>query len=256
MKRLESLPPCEDVGPYDLFASCYDRMMRHVDYPAWAAFAAGEAEELGVRGGRVIDLACGTGIVLDLISGYGFTGEGIDLSEAMLEKARKRLAGRKGFSFACQDMRSFHVEEKADLLVCLHDSFNYLLSRDEMVQVFRGMAAALRPGGVALFDVSTRYNIRHNFAGKIFSDECSEYAYIWKNSFNRITSVADVSIEFLVHGSGFGRERHIQKIHSRRSIKKAVASVPEFELIAEYGGMERIPVRRCSVGLSYVLRKR
>lgn len=256
MKDDNRLPECEVVKPYDLFALCYDRMMRHVDYPAWAAFVAEEAAELGVESGRVVDLACGTGVVLDLLSGFGYVGEGIDLSEAMLERAAKRFSGKGEFTFSRQDMRSFVVRERADLLVCLHDSFNYLMDRSDMVRTLRRIAAALRTGGVAVFDVSTRYNIVNNFAGRVFSDECSDYAYIWKNSFNRFTAVADVSIEFMVEGAGFGSERHLQKIHSRRSIKQAVAAVPELRLVAEYGGMERTPVRRNAVGISYVLQKR
>lgn len=43
-------------------------------------------------GGRVLDIGCGTGFLLERLAGRGFSGVGIDLSPESVEHARRRLA--------------------------------------------------------------------------------------------------------------------------------------------------------------------
>lgn len=256
MKKTASSGDFPEVAPYELFSACYDRMMRHVDYAAWADFAARQFAALGIAGGRLVDLACGTGAFLSRFARYGFVAEGIDASEAMLERARAR-ARTEGLeiAFSRQDMRHFTVSRPADALVCLHDSFNYLLSDGELVQTLTRIREALRPGGAALFDLSTRSNIRDNFAGRTFCEDTPGYAYIWKNRYNPLRGLAVVEMEFVVKGGKTGRERHVQRIHTRRAVRRAVRSVPGLVLRAEYGGMEEVAVHRRSLCLTYLVQR-
>lgn len=258
MKKHAQSAAFPQVVPYALFAACYDRMMRHVDYSAWADFAARQFASLGIAGGKVVDLACGTGVFLSRFARYGFAAEGIDASESMLERARA-LTRAQGLDipFSCQDMRHFTVSRPADALVCLHDSFNYLLSDAELVQTLTRIREALRPGGAALFDLSTRSNIRDNFAGRTFCEDTPGFAYIWKNRYNPLTGLAVVEMEFVLKGGEetAGRERHVQRIHTRRSIRRAIRAVPGLVLRAEYGGMEEVAVRRRSLCLTYLVQR-
>jgi 2-polyprenyl-3-methyl-5-hydroxy-6-metoxy-1,4-benzoquinol methylase len=50
-----------------------------------------ELQRAGVRGGLVVDLGCGSGIMADLLPDAGFEVVGIDFSESLVEMARKRV---------------------------------------------------------------------------------------------------------------------------------------------------------------------
>jgi SAM-dependent methyltransferase len=240
MKKTASSGDFPEVAPYELFSACYDRMMRHVDYAAWADFAARQFAALGIAGGRRVDLACGTGAFLSRFARYGVVAEGIDASEAMLERARAR-ARTEGLeiAFSRQDMRHFTVSRPADALVCLHDSFNYLLADGELVQTLTRIREALRPGGAALFDLSTRSNIRDNFAGRTFCEDTPGYAYFGKTATIpcRLAVVERSLLSRVAKRGGKARAG----IHTA-GLRRAVRSVPGLVLRAEYGGMEEVAV--------------
>ena len=75
----------------------------------------------GVGGGRLLDLGCGNGNLLALLAGSGFALTGVDLSEAMIDQARRRLGGRAALVVA--DARSLPLspdrEPPAQLVVMI-----------------------------------------------------------------------------------------------------------------------------------------
>jgi len=50
-------------------------------------------ELLGIEGGRVLDIGCGTGYSTEVLAGYGFDVVGIDPNEMMVKKAKKHHHG-------------------------------------------------------------------------------------------------------------------------------------------------------------------
>lgn len=70
-------------------------------------------------GGKVLDLPCGTGRLLDVYSGRQLQVTGGDISENMLEIARRRFAGDSHFSFEKCDAESLPFPA---------DTFDYLVS--------------------------------------------------------------------------------------------------------------------------------
>jgi SAM-dependent methyltransferase len=113
--------------------------------------------------GALLDLACGTGTVAIAMALQGWQVIGIDGSETMLAQARtKALAlgealpdGRVDWQQS--DMRRFRLPQPVDLVTCLYDSLNYMLTSEDLVAVFRSVQIALNPGGVFLFDMNTAY---------------------------------------------------------------------------------------------------
>ena len=60
------------------------------------------------RGGRVLDLACGSGRLLAQLVDAGLEVAGVDVAPAMLERARRRLGDRAAqVELVLGDMRSF-----------------------------------------------------------------------------------------------------------------------------------------------------
>jgi len=75
-----------------------------------------------------------------------------------------RLCPDPGRSFLVADMRDLPDLGEFDLILCLDDSVNYLLSRDELAAAFSCAARVLSPSGVFAFDVNSLRTYRTAFA--------------------------------------------------------------------------------------------
>jgi len=104
----------------------------------------------------VLELGCGTGSVLARLSGIESL-TGLDRSPEMLAVARRKVPRARLFE---GDMASFRLEEQFDVVVCVFDSLNHLLSLDAWRSMFRAVYEHLRPRGLFIFDVNTVGELR------------------------------------------------------------------------------------------------
>lgn len=142
------------TAPAALYADLsgyYDRFCLDVDYAAQAAFAARVARTFGDSGGHaLLDLACGTGQHLAHLAGHGYAGTGLDYSQAMLDLAAARYPA--GEWLRC-DLAGFELPGRFDLITCFLYSLHYSHPRAALRDTLRRAFAALKPGGVLLFDL-------------------------------------------------------------------------------------------------------
>jgi SAM-dependent methyltransferase len=110
--------------------------------------------ERGLARARILDLACGTGILAVALAEKGHAVRGIDISPAMIEKARQR-ATTPNASFGVQDMARFEASGPFDLVTCTYNSVNYLRSHRTLRRFFRRVAEALTDRGLFIFDATT-----------------------------------------------------------------------------------------------------
>lgn len=105
-------------------------------------------------GGRVLELACGTGRVLLPIASAGLPAVGLDLSVEMLSEARRK-ANDLGVDVELVqgDMRSFEVNGMFDLIFVASNSLLHLHESAELVSCFRAVARHLSASGRFVFDV-------------------------------------------------------------------------------------------------------
>lgn len=130
------------------------------------------------------DLACGTGTLVIAMAKMGVHAIGIDLSEGMLDQARAK-AKKAGLSilFFQQDMRTFQLPEKVDLVTSFYDSLNHLLTLEDLQQTFNAVASNLNPGGLFIFDVNIRNCFEKLWQGaSVFHHE--EFTLILENTFD------------------------------------------------------------------------
>jgi len=134
---------------FDKTASYYDKIYAAKDYAGEAErIAAFVAEERGRSEGRLLDVACGTGLHLEHLKRW-FDVEGLDLSAQFLEIARTRLPGTP---FHHGDMRTFRLDGRFDVITCLFSAIGYLMTLDEVAQALQAMADHLKPEGVLRVD--------------------------------------------------------------------------------------------------------
>ena len=104
---------------------------------------------------RVLDLGCGPGLYCQRFAERGLTVTGVDLSEHSLEHARAQAAQHGlPITYLHQDYRRLACGRQFDLAVLIYYDLCVLpeLDRDA---VLAGAAAALRPGGAFVCDVTT-----------------------------------------------------------------------------------------------------
>ncbi|MGV7224038.1 MAG: class I SAM-dependent methyltransferase [Nitrospinales bacterium] len=65
---------------------------------------------------RILDLGCGTGILVDLLTTNGYVVDGVDSSQANIDYARHHKKG----NYFLQDIESFDTRNKYDLIIASH----------------------------------------------------------------------------------------------------------------------------------------
>jgi ubiquinone/menaquinone biosynthesis C-methylase UbiE len=137
--------------PYDGFAMWYDDAVRT---PFYAQFAHPALLEVcgRVQGLRACDVACGTGAFARLLAGAGATVTGVDLSEPMLELARRaeRLEPL-GIEYAVDDAHTLASlpDDAFDMVTCSLG----LTDIPDLSAAMGAMARLLRPGGTLTFSI-------------------------------------------------------------------------------------------------------
>lgn len=128
--------------------------------PEEAAFAF---RVLGLkRGSRLLDLCCGAGRHSLLLAGRGLEVTGLDATPAYLSQARWRSRVHSGPRFLLGDMRRLSFREEFDAVINLWTSFGYFTAGQDQ-GVLRGVARALKPGGLFLIDVLNGSWLRRHF---------------------------------------------------------------------------------------------
>jgi len=104
---------------------------------------------------NVLDCSCGTGHELILFNSFGCEVQGSDLSDSMLEQARKNLSeANLQLPLNKIDFRYLddHFKPQFDVVVCLSNSINELLKDTETLRALQSMKSVLRDGGILIFD--------------------------------------------------------------------------------------------------------
>lgn len=103
------------------------------------------------RGGRVVDLGCGGGQWLAMLQRKGYLACGVDISPEMIRIAERTAPGTE---LLCGSLDEVELRE-CDAVTSLGEPLNYLNSGPRMKRVFKRVYAALKPGGLFVFDVRT-----------------------------------------------------------------------------------------------------
>jgi SAM-dependent methyltransferase len=139
----------------------YREDLAYIHDAGFGRFARGAAalllEDLRRRGidrGLVIDLGCGSGILVEQFAAGGFAVLGIDLSAALIALARQRVPGGL---FRVESLLTAELPGCVALAAvgeCLNYLFDPRHNREGVRQVLGRAFDALEPGGVLVLDVA------------------------------------------------------------------------------------------------------
>ena len=137
---------------YDVLAPVYDELGDAGAHARWLAAIERLAIEHGLRGRRVLDVACGTGSSFLPLLARGYEVTACDASPAMAACARAKAGPAARVHVA--DMRRLPRFGEFDLVTCLDDGLNHLAEPGDVLDALRGMRRNLVPGGLVGFDVA------------------------------------------------------------------------------------------------------
>jgi SAM-dependent methyltransferase len=240
---------------YEKFAYVYDSIMPDRFYEDYYGFIVEILERFEIRPIESLEVACGTGKLAKIFLDKGYAIEGLDLSESMLNIAKK-----KGLKVHQGNMIDFELNRKYDLILCIFDSLNYVQQQSELQQCFDSVNKHLDQDGLFIFDMNSDYKINktipRNFA-KIQYYKIGDIELIWLNSSEPNTWIADM-IFFEKAENGMYRrfcEKHIEKAY-KLNIVKSTLKKSRFQIAASYADFEFSKIKKNSNRWFFVCRKK
>ncbi|HHV12041.1 MAG TPA: class I SAM-dependent methyltransferase [Clostridiales bacterium] len=238
------------MQPYTGFAAVYDMFMDNVPYGEWAAYVQKLLNDYGINQGLVLELGCGTGSMARQLAAKGYDMIGIDNSEEMLQIARDK--GREGgdsILYLCQDMREFELYGTVAAVVSVCDSMNYILSEEELLQVFKLVNNYLDPQGIFIFDLDTQYAYEEVLGDTTIAENREEGSFIWENTYYEEEMMNEINLTLFIpeqgeeemEGEQGTREpqlfRRYEETHYRRAYR-----IDRVKALIEEAGMEWVAV--------------
>src|ERR1051325_6783062 len=187
---------------FDAVAPHYDILMSDVPYRGWVRYLHELLSLRNVRPLRILDLACGTGNVAELLAAQGFDVVGVDLSRPMIEQARRKSA-KSGLPivYHCQDAAELDIPGPPfDLCISLFDSLNYIADPKRLKRAIHLVAAHLAKGGLLICDINSVFALENGFFDQDNTESDRKLRYVWRSEYDAETRLCTVHMRFFVRG--------------------------------------------------------
>jgi SAM-dependent methyltransferase len=180
LRRRDEPKPTTDAGEsvrvaYDTLAPAYDAFTAGYCHDRWLAEIERVVAHHGLRGRRVLDIACGTGKSFIPLLERGYAVTACDFSPEMARRAAQKAPGAR---VLIADMRTLPRLGSFDLVTCLDDALNHLLEAGELRATLAGIARQLAPSGLAVWDVNTLSVFRSSYSTDWVADR-GEWFLAW-----------------------------------------------------------------------------
>ena len=130
-------------------------------------------ERNGVAPKNAMDLACGTGILCEILHEKGICASGMDFSEGMIQIARQ---GNPEIHYDVADMITYRPEKQFDLVTCTGDAVNHIANLSDVKKIFQNVYAYLSPGGYFVFDILNEHEVSDS---EPFEMDFTESTRVW-----------------------------------------------------------------------------
>ena len=247
----------ENMDSYTSFAQVYDLFMDNVPYEEWCEYIKDILSQYGINDGLLLDLGCGTGKMCRIMSGCGYDLIGVDNSPEMLEIARGH--SEDNTLYLNQDMREFELYGTVRAVYCACDSVNYILSEEELIQVFKLVNNYLDPRGLFIFDFNPEYKYRELLADNTFAENREDSSFIWENYYDEEEEINEYDLTLFIKDENERFERfcetHYQKSYSLEEMR-GIVEAAGMEFVAAYDAYTTSPVREDSERITIIAREK
>lgn len=225
---------------YTDFAYVYDTFMDETPYDKWRDFIVETIEKYGIskpvkrleslqeprtleadslkeERNLILDLGCGTGTLTELLAEKGYDMIGVDNSADMLELAmEKRDSMGHETLYLLQDMRELELYGTVGTAVSVCDSLNYILSEEELLQVFKLVENYLFPEGIFIFDFNTVYKYAEVIGDVTIAENREACSFIWENTYYPEEALNEYEVTVFVRDGQEECYRKFSETHYQR----------------------------------------
>lgn len=232
-------------------APFYDQLMASVPYSMWVSYYQLLLAHQDIYPKRLLDVACGTGILAELLHAEAYEVTGFDLSASMIERARQK-ATEKGLPirYEVADAATFDLGEAFDAAYSFFDSLNYITDPDDLQACFHRVAKHLPVGGSWIFDLNTRYAFEQEMFDQSNLKPNAPVRYDWHGEWDPHRLIIRVNMKFWVEGQEY-TETHVQRAHPHEEVIEMLEDAG-FDRIRAFHSYTLNPPRRTSDRLHYM----
>lgn len=220
------------MSVFGAYSQYYDLLYRDKDYAGEARYIRELITRHRPGAKTVLDLGCGTGKHAALLSAHDYAVTGVDLSEEMLEVARKAQPDR---SFVQGDVRSVRLGQKFDVVLSLFHVMSYQRTNADLRAAFATLREHLAPGGLFVFDcwygpgvLSDRPQTRI----KRLEDSALSVTRLAEPVMHPNDDLVDVNYHVFARDKRTGAVEELRETHTMRYL-----FAPEVSLLLEAGGL-------------------
>ncbi len=235
---------------YDRYAEIYDRSGQIAFSLRMIPYLLQILERQHFSGQTMLDLACGTGTLALAFAQRGWRVYGVDASAAMLAQARSKAAEVDlPLLLSQQDMRSFTLPERVDLVTCTFDSLNYMLTVEDLQRTFARVAAYLKPDGLFIADMNTIWALSEIWDNHTYWEETEDLSVVMQSQYQPGEHLVTVKLVAFVRRDGLYErleETHQERAYSERTVAAALrraglAEVERYECFTFHPPVLRSP---------------
>ena len=142
-----------------------------------------------------LDLACGTGVLCEILAGQGMEASGMDFSSGMIAIARGRDSR---IHYDVADMTTYRPEKQFDLVTCTGDAVNHIAELSDVEKIFRNVYSYLAPGGYFLFDLLNENEVSDSEPFEMAFDETTK---VWFQMTRPLENKVNLTIRVYENGT-------------------------------------------------------
>ena len=161
-----------------------------------------------------MDLACGTGVLCEILHKAGMEVWGMDFSEGMIDIARQ---GSEHIHYDVADMITYRPEKQFDLVTCTGDAVNHIPELADVEKIFENVFAYLAPGGYFVFDLLNEGEVSDS---EPFEMDFGENQHIWFQMTRPGEKKVNLTIRVYENGAHAFEETIRETIHDPAAICK------------------------------------
>ena len=222
------------------YARYYDLLYRDKDYAAEARFVCDLLRQHAPGTHLILDLGCGTGAHAALVAAQGYFVHGIDISPAMLERARQRYAElpfeqASKLLFSLGDIRTIRLNSEFDAVISLFHAVNYQTTNEDLQATLATVRAHLKPGGVFIFDCWYGPAVLSDLPSKRdkrVEDSSVSVLRLAEPTLHPNENLVDVNYRFFIRDKINGQVSELEETHRLRYLFK-----PELDLLLNGSGL-------------------
>jgi len=132
----------------------------------------------------------------------------------IVQAARRAAQDKTRADFLVADARRLCLRPSFDMAICLFDSLNYITDDGGLARCFHGVAAALRPRGLFIFDLNTIRALRLNLFDQTHAEPSDALEYDWGSSYDPETRLCRIRMEFRYKNEE--RDERFTEVHVQR----------------------------------------